>query len=231
MTDLGLTSDLAWNRLLLRVARLSTGEPVAGAEVVLRAGDAGGAVKPERAAPPAGELRRGTSGADGLVAFELQPGELARAFEGRQEGLELEVRSGQDRLVFRPARSPSWTWNFSEPFQAERPRPVTYISQDRGLYRPGETVTFFGVDRDLERGAFRVRRGGWKVSLQQGWSGETTLARQEGTLSPSGRFWGRCASPSRPSPTTTCCSTSGTTAATPSGCRCGWPSSGGSTSR
>ncbi len=198
VTDLGLTSHIAWNRILLRVARLSTGEPVAGAEVVLRRSAVPSSEL--RAPSSAQELRRGTSGADGLAAFDLQPGELAGFFGADRESLELEVRSGKDRLVFRPARAPSWTWNFSEPFQAEQPRPVTYITQDRGIYRPGETVSFFGVDRDLERGAFRLRQGGWRVSLQQGWSGETTLARQSGTLSPSGRFWGELSIPETAEP-------------------------------
>lgn len=190
VTDLGLTSHIAWNRILVNVARLSTGEPVEGAEVILRG--------------EAGELRRGSSDGGGTVSFPLEPGELARLFGGpesrQRESLALEVRQGSDRLVFRPAAAPSWTWNFADPFQADRPRPVTYLALDRGIYRPGETLTFFGMDRDLELGALRGRRGGWRVALQQGWSGENTLAEQAGDLSPTGRFWGELRIPESAQP-------------------------------
>jgi uncharacterized protein YfaS (alpha-2-macroglobulin family) len=176
VTGLGLGAHLACNRLLVQAARLADGRPASGAQVILRG--------------PGGDWKQALTDSGGLADFVLEPGELARAFAGFEEALELEVQHGADRLIYRPANAPSFTWNFHEVFRAEQPVPMTYLTSDRGIYRPGETLSFFGLDRDRTPGRLEPHRGAYSVELWQGWSGEQVLARAGGELSPSGRFWG-----------------------------------------
>jgi uncharacterized protein YfaS (alpha-2-macroglobulin family) len=176
VTDLGLSLHLAHNRLLAWVASLASGQPLAGAEVSLRT--------------PAGEWRVESTDARGLASFELRAGELGTTAASRREGLELEVRLGEDRLVYRPALSPSYTWNLEAAAKAAEPVPVTWLATDRGLYRPGESLSFLGIDRDQVLGRLEPHQGSWTVELWKGWSGENVAARTSGDLSSSGRFWG-----------------------------------------
>ena len=176
VTDLGVSLHLAHNRLLAWVASLATGQPLAGAEVSLRSST--------------GDRKRQTTDGRGLASFALEAGELASLMGSRREDLELEIRLGEDRLVYRPAGSPSYTWNLDAALQAGQPVPVTWLASDRGIYRPGESLSFLGIDRDLVLGRLEPRQGDWKVELWQGWSGENVVARAAGKLSATGRFWG-----------------------------------------
>ncbi|MBN1836575.1 MAG: hypothetical protein JW820_12045 [Spirochaetales bacterium] len=177
VTDIGLGAHLAPNRITVDVASLATGAPIPGAEVLLRDSQ--------------GEWKRGRSDAGGLCSFDFEPGELSRRLAGQEESLEIEVQHGRDRLVFRPADSPSRNWNYHGLLRAETPRPATYLVSDRGIYRPGETLAYFGIDRDVAGGRLQVREGPYQVRLQRGWYGDAVVAQAAGRLSPSGRFWGQ----------------------------------------
>ena len=176
VSDIGLTSQVAYNRISVQARSLSSGDPIAGAEIILHG--VGGA------------LRRSSSDARGMAAIAFQPGELARFSARSAENLLIEVRTPEDRLVFKPADSPSRNWNLEGPFKAEIPRPVTYLCSDRGIYRPGDTVSFYGIDRDLTLGKLKARSGNYTVELRQGWYGDAVAVSVAGRLSSSGRFWG-----------------------------------------
>ena len=101
-------------------------------------------------------LASGQTDASGLAALAIAPGVLMGAFRGHEENAQIEITKGQDRLVLSPSQMPCLTWNSSEPYSAEIPRPLTYIWSDRGIYRPGETVSFAGIDQDLVVGKLAV---------------------------------------------------------------------------
>ena len=176
VSDIGLTIHIAYNRITLQAASLSTGDPLEGAEIIVHG--AGGAT------------RRTRSNARGIASVSFQPGELGRFTARSAENLQIEVRTTDDRLVFKPSESPAHNWNVDGPFEAEELKPMTYLCSDRGIYRPGETVSFYGIDRDLELGSLSSRTGGFTVELRQGWYGEAVHASASGRLSSSGRFWG-----------------------------------------
>ena len=186
ITDIGLASHIAYNRISVQAASLSTGDPIAGASVIVHG--AGGSTRGAR------------SDAQGRAVFRFQPGELAGFTAGSEKNLRIEVRSANDRLLFDPSASPSHNWNLRGPFEAEQPRAITYLCSDRGIYRPGEIVSFYGIDRDLELGSLRSRSGGYTVDLRQGWYGDTVHASIGGRLSASGRFWGEVRLPERLEP-------------------------------
>ena len=62
---------------------------------------------------------------------------------------------------------------------------------DRGVYRPGETVTFRGIDRDQTLGALVTHKGSYTITAEEGWyNGEKIAGPITGSLSESGGFYG-----------------------------------------
>ena len=179
VTDIGASVDLAFNRILVQARSLSTGEPIAGAAVSFRKG--------------AVDLLAGTTDATGLAVLPIAAGRLSREFttEEQIDEAEIEVARGKDRLVLRPARMDFSEWNDSAPYGAEAPRPLTFLYTDRGIYRPGETVSFAGIDRDLTAGRLSQVAGRYRVELRSGSGGEKPIASLEGTSSATGGFDGR----------------------------------------
>jgi len=193
VTDLGLTVRYAWNQVLVWVTRLSTGEAVSGAEVELLEG--------------ARERRRGRTDAQGLAVFDFQEGELTSLFKaprywGSEEDQGLRIRAslgggaaaGGDQVEFIPNGSHN-LWRFDvdaqeDPFTVEREKPLIFLFTDRGLYRPGETVTFRGIDRNLDRGKFLVYRGPYRVDIRSPLGDGKPLLSLEGETTANGGSWG-----------------------------------------
>jgi alpha-2-macroglobulin len=129
-TDLALVTDVSPEGALVWVTRLSTGEPVVGAEIEVRGpgGSVGSATTGE------GGVATVASSDYGLGAAALRA-LRARPAAGEQEaGIQIAARLGEDR-AFQAARLP------------RAARPVGFVYTDRGIYHPGETVNFSAVLR------------------------------------------------------------------------------------
>jgi uncharacterized protein YfaS (alpha-2-macroglobulin family) len=179
VTDIGASVHVASNSIVVQARSLSTGGPVAGAEVRFRKG--------------ATSVASGRTDAEGLAVLPFGPGKLRRQFPTPEsvDEAELEIVSGKDRLVLRPARMDFSEWNDHEPYRADAPRPLTYLYTDRGIYRPGESVSFAGIDRDLTAGTLSQVEGRYRIELRSGAGGEKPIAALEGTSAATGRFEGR----------------------------------------
>ncbi|MDR2795384.1 MAG: alpha-2-macroglobulin [Spirochaetaceae bacterium] len=192
VTDLGLTVRYAFNKTVVLVTSLSTGEPVEGAAVKLiepgvrkNFADISG-VKYSAAA---------FTGKDGLAVIETQAGVL-RNMEGlndfwNRSPLVFAEKDG-DRAVFQPSSHDLWRFgiNSVRPENAEAVRPVTFLFSDRGLYKPGETLTFRGVDRSLILGIYAIYKGAYTVELAEAGYGGETVASVDGVTSESGGCYG-----------------------------------------
>jgi alpha-2-macroglobulin len=159
VTDLGVllkvgpASGVAW------VTSLATGQPVAGARVIVYTPqgkqvwvdvtDRHGLVK----LPGSAKLLEQPSVDD---TADLEEPEWGDWDSYRSQRLIAVVEKGQDLAIV----DGNWangiqTWNFGVP--EERRGGVTqvrgFIQSDRGLYRPGETVHFKGIVREITAGA------------------------------------------------------------------------------
>jgi hypothetical protein len=181
VTDIGASVHMAYNSLVVLAGSLSTGAPLAGAGVTLEKG--------------ARRLASGKTDDSGLAALAIPPGVLMDAFRGNEEDAQIEIAKGTDRLVLSPSQMPCLTWNSSEPYSAEVPRPLTYIWSDRGIYRPGETVSFAGIDQDLVVGKFAAAAGKYRIDLQTDSEDAQPVASISGTTSSSGSFSGQITLP------------------------------------
>lgn len=176
VTDIGASLHLASNMALVHAQSLSGGQAVADAAVTLRAGGR--------------EAARGRTDASGVAALKLASRELARAGGGGSKGVEVEIRKGKDVLVLSPGSMPALSQNAEEPFRAEAAHPRTCLWTDRGIYRPGETVSFGGLDRSLQAGLFTAVKGRYRVEVSRGLEGGTPIAAAAGATSAEGGFGG-----------------------------------------
>lgn len=137
LTDLGITARYDSDKMVVFVTSIATGRPVAGVSVQVMG-------EGEKLQPAA------KTGADGVAVLKAVP-------LGKDESLgEIFVlaAAGSDRSYLRArsygddGRSLSFNWGRAElPAYAR-----TMFYPDRDLYRPGETVHIFGIDRRFEGG-------------------------------------------------------------------------------
>ena len=111
-----------------------------------------------------------------------------------RETLRILAENGSDRLVFEPNVSHNvWhfgVYNTESPLRVEKPSMVAFIFTDRGLYKPGETVTFRGIDRTLKLGTYEPYSGNYTVTLKEGSYYGSDLEVKTGIASESGGFFG-----------------------------------------
>lgn len=172
VTDIGITTRYAYNSVMVWATRLSTGVPVPDAEVTLYNSET--------------PVITGKTDAQGLAIFDFQDGEFVRKFPSppennrysynRQEQLRIKVvekggvPKGGDVAEFIPNNSHNlWRFDrdgYADPRTAEEVRPLIFLFTDRGLYKPGETVSFRGVDRTLSLGKFQAYTGPYTVEVK-----------------------------------------------------------------
>ena len=186
VTDIGASINVGYNSILVLASSLSTGAPITDATVNLRKDGA--------------TIASGRTDAAGLAAVPLSSGTLMAAFKGSEEKAEVEILKGRDRLVLRPTEMQGRTWNATEPYTAEAPRPLTYIWSDRGIYRPGETLSFAGIDRNLVVGKMAAIPGRYRVDLTNGSEDSKPIATANGNVSANGTFSGQLVFPKDAAP-------------------------------
>lgn len=155
-TDLGVMAKLAPAAGLLWVTRLSSGQPVPDAQIVIR--DRKGAVK-----------WRGKTDPDGVAVTpgraKLLPAASARKAEEAEEEFEEErepskgllvfVRAGSDVTFLDPLREGglgAYNFHVSPDHSPGLERLRGFVHTDRGLYRPGDTVHIKGLARTMRLG-------------------------------------------------------------------------------
>lgn len=184
VTDLGITVRYGLNKAVVLVTGLSSGNPVEGANVYMCAGEALGLITQKRV------LASGTTDKNGLAVLRFDSSSAA-FFKSNREAVYVE-KAG-DRAVFYPDTHREWR-SVSSVDDVESPaRSVqrTFMFSDRGLYQPGETITFRGIDRTQRLGSFTPYTGIYRITLKENvWGDAEEVARLNGTSSESGGFWG-----------------------------------------
>lgn len=184
VTDLGITVRYGLNKAVVLVTGLSSGNPVEGANVYMCAGEALGRITQERV------LASGTTDKNGLVVLRFDSSSAA-FFKSNREAVYVE-KAG-DRAVFYPDTHREWR-SVSSVDDVESPAHSvqrTFMFSDRGLYQPGETITFRGIDRTQRLGSFTPYTGIYRITLKENvWGDAEEVARLNGTCSESGGFWG-----------------------------------------
>ncbi|MHB8878114.1 MAG: MG2 domain-containing protein, partial [Myxococcaceae bacterium] len=170
----GPKSSLAW------VTRLSTGEPVSGAEV--------------KAYSEAGvELWTGTSDKDGFadvpgtVELNLPPA----VYDWEHPYLMVAATLGEDLAVTADIWASGvepYEFGLTQGWEGAQPRSSGFVFTDRGIYRPGDKVFLKGVARFLEVGQLKSPEAGSKLRVEVTDSRGEKVKAQDVTVTRYGTF-------------------------------------------
>lgn len=185
VTDLGVTARYGANKAVVLVTSLSTGKPVEGASVYLFDSE----LKPNRI--HADCFAGGLTDKNGLAVLSYGSS-ASDFFQKTREALFVEKEG--DRAVFFPTSHDPWrsgVYAHGSPSSALEKSARTFIFSDRGLYKPGEKVTFRGIDRTQQLSLFKPYTGNYKITLKENtWREPRIIGEVSGTCSESGGFWG-----------------------------------------
>ena len=195
VTDLGLTVRYGFNRVTALVTSLSSGLPVQGAKVTLLPNNI---VESSNTLdiPNFGEA---VTDANGLAVINLNSLALRNntSVSGGWRSPYIMAEKGADKAIFNPSSHNIWRygiWN-NTPQRAEEIVPYAFMFSDRGLYKPGETITFRGVDRSRVLGMYTLYKGNYVVVLEESSYRPQRIAVFEGETTDSGSFFGSIAIP------------------------------------
>lgn len=181
ITDLGVTVRYGINRAVVLVTSLSTGKPVENATVYY--GSFWRDASKEKMENDS--IAKGITNADGLAVLDT-------GMDFIRDPIVL-VEKDDDAVAFEPSSHSPWRngiYNYSYYIDTDA-EPVTFIFTDRGLYKPGETVSFRGIDRDLRLGTYSPREGNYTIKLQDDyWYNARVYSQQSGVTTKNGGFSG-----------------------------------------
>ena len=192
VTDLGVTIRYGYNKIIALVTKLSTGEPVNNATVqpIFLKNEKHYEVLTNNYNSLS--TKKAITNEKGLAIIEYNSKELVSNLTNKN--LYIQVTTNDDRVIFNPAYYSntvySSNWNRGSIVTAEEEKAVTFIFTDRGLYKPGETITFRGIDRTLKLGKYSAFKDNYLIQLtDQRWN-PTVYATTTGNASENGTFWG-----------------------------------------
>ncbi|HOJ63526.1 MAG TPA: MG2 domain-containing protein [Spirochaetota bacterium] len=184
VTDLGVSVRYGYNKMVLIVASLSTGKPIENAKVQLKSY---GVIKKET-----------VTDKNGFATFLFNEGEYKEIFKYISTRYEdrprIRVEYGMDKIEFVPNYSHNvykhGIYNTERPDNIDKVNGQTFIFTDRGLYKPGETVTFRGIDKNLQLGRYTPYVGEYNIEVSEQYSDSAPFFTDTGNTTSSGGFYG-----------------------------------------
>ena len=204
VTDLGITARMSINKAVVMVRSLSTGKPVENAEVYIvhNLNDyqtwVGGSYVPKKIFVYGDKstydklFAKGRTDKNGLAVITYNENEIDNIQNDNRTAF-VYVVYGKDKAAFCPSSHNAWREGVSTASldRARTPQQRTFMFVDRGIYRPGETVTFRGIDRDQLLGAFTPHKGWYSITAKGSWwNSKEIIEPIAGQLSESGGFYG-----------------------------------------
>ncbi len=195
VTDLGVTARMGVNKTVVLVSKLSDGKPVEGATVHLYNGITTASLQKIENGM---YFAKAVSDKNGLAVLEYDTTEAIKFFNNedysRDNTPAIYVTTADDAVTFFPESHSPWrdgVYYTSDIATALNPKQKTFMFCDRGLYKPGETVTFRGIDRDRQAGSYTPYTGNFTIVLEDSyWWNAEIYDTQTGTTSESGGFYG-----------------------------------------
>ena len=190
VTDLGATVRYGFNKAVVLVTSLSTGKPVEGAKVKLLENNA---VNETNDLSSIRSFAEGVSDKNGLAVIRMNASTLRKnTYRNYFRDPFVFVEKDGDKAVFNPNSHNMWSSGIypDSPQRAEEIIPVAFLFSDRGLYKPGETVTFRGVDRSKVLGMYAVYNGEYSVALEENNYNPQRIVNLLGVTTSSGSFFG-----------------------------------------
>jgi len=191
VTDLGLTVRYGFNKAVALVTRISTGKPVEGARVMMLANND---VNDNADLSSIDSYTESVSDKNGLAVLNMNAMMLRKnvGINNVYGTPFIMAEKDGDRAIFKPDTHNMWRAGVSAstPQRAEEIIPVAFMFSDRGLYKPGETITFRGVDRSKVLGMYTIYKGRYTVNFEEASYRPAKIGFIEETTTDSGSFFG-----------------------------------------
>lgn len=192
VTDLGVTVRYGINKAAVLVTQLSTGKPMDNANVYLYNSNESSLT--DCLSGKYSAFAKTSS--DGFVVIPIPKNERENLFAGNdyRDNFAVAVEKDGDMLTFKPQRHYPWNagiYNTDSVGSVLKDKPRTFMFTDRGIYKPGEIVTFRGIDRDQKLGKITPYCGEYSVALRSSdWQNPVTYETKFDKTSESGGFFG-----------------------------------------
>lgn len=197
VTDLGITVRYGYNQAAVLVTSLETGKPVPNAKITAYMTDdiytakeyASLIQNPDKYQ----NIGTATTDSTGLGTVEFKEGVIAKL--DYSKNLFIQVKTDDDCAIFEPTGHNRWNSSvrsLENPRYGETEKQYAFVFTDRGLYRPGETVTFRVIDRNLKKGIYTpYANKSYSVALTDPWWWDATeYQKKDGKTSANGTTWG-----------------------------------------
>ncbi|MBQ4378237.1 MAG: alpha-2-macroglobulin [Treponema sp.] len=189
VTNLGVTVRYGMNRIAAMVTQLSDGKPVEGAKVWAY----------RKASADTNTIEKNGLSAvtdkTGLAVIEIPQDEIQTVYNDDYWATPvILVSKDDDKILFEPESHSPWRsgiYSYSRVPRKIEALPRIFMFSDRGLYKPGETVSFRGIDRDQILGSFVPYEGDYTVELKENaWRDAKVFGSLDGKTSENGGFYG-----------------------------------------
>lgn len=206
VTDLGVTVRYGYNKAVVLVSSLKTGEPVAGANIGAFTCSLNYSTNSffydmlnsislfnkDIKGRKYNALGTAVTDQNGFAVINFEKGAFRKALKNTSDTFFIEVTSNNDRVVINPDITSMWRYNTSsieEPCDAENEVMRVFIFTDRKLYKPGEKLTFRGIDRTQKTGQLEPFTGEYTIEIKEdAWKGEI-IKTLKGKTTASGGFY------------------------------------------
>ncbi|MBR0031336.1 MAG: alpha-2-macroglobulin [Treponema sp.] len=181
VTDLAATARLGANKAVILVRSLSTGNPVKDAVVSIENSSIKNVSQTVK------------TDANGCAVIPYNPLDFFLTYEDSYKNVFVRIKTDDDEVVFVPSTHNPWNSNVypSSMFASYATEQRTFIFCDRGLYKPGETITFKGIDKTQSFGSFSSYNGSYSIVFEKyNWQNPTVYGTITGNTSESGGFHG-----------------------------------------
>ncbi|MCL1959422.1 MAG: alpha-2-macroglobulin [Spirochaetes bacterium] len=199
VTDLGMTVRYGFNKAVVLVTSLSTGKPVENAVVKLFPNNN---INNGQYLSTINSYAEAVTDKNGLAVLKMEPSVLRNNTENKNNWSGFDTpfvyaEKDGDKAIFIPSSHNTWRFGVSSatPQRAEEITPMAFMFSDRGLYKPGEVLTFRGVDRSKALGMYTVYKGNYNAVLEEDTYKPKKIISSSGTTTESGSFYGQLSIP------------------------------------
>lgn len=195
VTDLGVTARIGINRAVVMAKSLKDDKPVQDADIFILTPYF---LEKEKVDFDGDLVAKGKTDKNGLAIIEFTESQVKKMeAAGRDISMSepvIMVQKGSDKALFYPNTHDSWRDNVPTTDMTAARKSVTraFMFTDRGLYKPGETVSFRGIVRNQSLGHLVPRANEpYTLTISENvWEGKEVIPQIDGTLSESGGFYG-----------------------------------------
>ena len=190
VTNLGVTVRYGMNRIVAMVTQLSDGKAVEGAQVW--------AYRDKKAgiSEIMNEGLSATTDKNGMAVIEIPQNKILTVYKNEYWAYPaIFVTKDDDKVIFEPEDHSPWrsgVYSYSQVPKKIDAKPRIFMFCDRGLYKPGETVSFRGIDRDQILGSFipNADKNFTVTLMEDTWRNAKEYGKVQGLTSESGGFYG-----------------------------------------